>query len=507
MKTSIISIGICLLFILLVVNPMTLGYDVMLQRLETTILQSTNRIGDSKTVIFVDDEGDGDYTSIQDAINNATAGDTIEVYSGTYAENVLINKTLNLYGIDYELGSGDDEGMPMVMKKDTETIFTVTADGCNISGFDFKKIEYTHEAICIYHSDNNNIFGNSLSSNFGIHLFESYYNNVYDNELRDCSRAISLVDSEYNKIYENHITDSVGINLHYHSDYNFVYKNIIEDCIVGIEQWQSENNTVFDNVIIGPDGWMQISIGIRLSSEDGYGTRWSVYGNHISNYGKGIEIRSRYHKIYRNNISDCDYGIITYRISYEMPTRCIDIYENNIKNCLDSGIYLKGAFSSNIYRNNITGNKFGMEIWESWRNNIFENNIKSNERIGMWVWYSEDNLIYHNNFINSDRNVDLHRDKWPNTWNLGYTNDGGGNYWSDYKGKDGNGDGVGDTPYIIFDNDNNPRNDEKDMYPLMEPDGRPNSRAYSYQRTRSYLRYEWLLERFPMLERLLNLLR
>jgi len=496
-------VGIVILFLITTTTPITFGYNIKLQRLETTKLQSTNRNRNSKTVILVDDEGDGDYTSIQDAIDNATAGDTIEVYSGTYAENVLINKTLNLYGIDYELGSGDDEGMPMVMKKDTETIFTVTADGCNISGFDFKKIEYTHEAISIYHSDNNNIFGNSLSSNTGVHLFESYYNNVYDNELRDCNRAISLVDSEYNKIYENHISDSVGIRLHYHSDYNFVYKNIIEDCIVGIEHWQSENNTVFDNVIIGPDGWMSKSIGISIGWDD-YGTRWSVYGNQISNYGKGIEIRSKYHKIYRNNISDCDYGIITDRISYWLSTNHLDIYENNIKNCKDSGIRLKGVFSSNIYRNNITGNKFGMEIWESVRNNIFENNIKSNERIGMWVWYSEDNLIYHNNFINSDRNVDLIRDKWPNTWNLGYTNDGGGNYWSDYKGKDKNGDGVGDTPYIIPDNDNNPRNDEKDMYPLMEPDGRPNSRIYPVNRL-LILRYRFL-ERFSILERLLELL-
>jgi len=35
-----------------------------------------------------------------------------------------------------------------------------------------------------------------------------------------------------------------------------------------------------------------------------------------------------------------------------------------------------------------------------------------------------------------------------------------GNYWSDYAGSDGNGDGIGDTLYIIDDN--------KDEYPLIE---------------------------------------
>ena len=59
----------------------------------------------------------------------------------------------------------------------------------------------------------------------------------------------------------------------------------------------------------------------------------------------------------------------------------------------------------------------------------------------------------------------------PNYWNstqcITYTYSGKtytdylGNYWSDYAGSDADGDGIGDTPYVI--------DGESDNYPLMEP--------------------------------------
>jgi parallel beta-helix repeat protein len=77
--------------------------------------------------------------------------------------------------------------------------------------------------------------------------------------------------------------------------------------------------------------------------------------------------------------------------------------------------------------------------------------------IGLWVENSSYNTFYHNNFIDDEIRVHV-QNSFNNSWDNGCE----GNYWSDYKGTDLDGDGIGDTPYIIDEND-------IDNYPLMSP--------------------------------------
>ena len=148
-------------------------------------------------------------------------------------------------------------------------------------------------------------------------------------------------------------------------------------------------------------------------------------------------------------------------------------------------IYL-GASNNTISGNIISNNSVGIKVDMSGGTTISENYISSN---GMGIWLSGSqnrivrneiinngigvrgfiggNFIQHNNFVNNSVTVPeslLDR----NVWDDGYPS--GGNYWSNYNGTDNNGDGIGDTPYIIDENnqDNYPFINSIDMETIPE---------------------------------------
>ena len=59
---------------------------------------------------------DGPYTSIQDAVEASSDGDTIQVRGGQYAGPLIINKSLKLEGIDWPVIDGNSDGTVVKLK-------------------------------------------------------------------------------------------------------------------------------------------------------------------------------------------------------------------------------------------------------------------------------------------------------------------------------------------------------------------------------------------------------
>jgi len=131
-------------------------------------------------------------------------------------------------------------------------------------------------------------------------------------------------------------------------------------------------------------------------------------------------------------------------------------FQGNTANDNLNGFGLEES-DGNIFRGNTVNNNTlsGFMVGYS-SDNILTSNTVSNNTIE--IWWGSYNRIYHNNFVDNLQHVTI--EDSVNTWDDGYLS--GGNYWSDYTGIDADGDGIGDTPYVIDENN-------VDQFLLMAP--------------------------------------
>jgi len=85
-KKIIIAFGIFILFLVTYINPSVAVYSI-------------KKPIDGNT-LYVGGTGPGNYTKIQDAVDNASAKDIVYVFNGTYNERVKIYNSLKLIGED-----------------------------------------------------------------------------------------------------------------------------------------------------------------------------------------------------------------------------------------------------------------------------------------------------------------------------------------------------------------------------------------------------------------------
>ena len=387
------TIGIIIMFIGLSVIP---AYGINIEKQKTNFVSNGN-------ILYVGGDGPGNYTSIQNAINNSSDGDTIYVYdeSSPYYENLDVDKSITLIGEDKDttIIDGDKNGDVVKIFSNCVNIsgFCIQNSGINLydagiaifSNYNTIKnnnIVHNDEGILFENAKNNNIIDNNISSNdYGVWFSNQSDNNSIVNNSISINQwwGIRLVESDYNILSYNVISDNGnGIDLD-KSDNNFLLYNIITENWFGMELSSSNNNTILENSFLNDD----------LYVYDSY--KNIIIDNTVD--GKPL--------IYFEEESD---KVIDTLAGQIIIVNCVNITIKNqeLSNMVHS-IELWGTKSCIITGNTVFNNHFGIVLYYSSNNLIIENNIINNS-YGILLDYPEDNnTIINNKITNNDYGISI----------------------------------------------------------------------------------------------------
>jgi parallel beta-helix repeat protein len=202
-------------------------------------------------ILYVGGSGPGNYSKIQDAIENSSDGDTVFVYddSSPYYENVLVNKSITL--------KGENKKTTIIDGKKVDFVIHVRADSVTITGFMIihSRFHINYAGIMVSFSDNSHIYDNIIENNHnGIRVTYSYHCNITSNILDDNYFYGIVIDkSPYTYISKNKVTNTswFGIDIHYTSDTVICELNHIEKTgYTGIFLSRSQSNIIRNNNFI-----------------------------------------------------------------------------------------------------------------------------------------------------------------------------------------------------------------------------------------------------------------
>lgn len=424
MKKTILAIGILILFIITTFIPMSIGYNIKMS------IKSRDR-----NILYVGGSGPGNYSKIQEAIDNSSNGDTVFVYNGVYEEHLDVDKSIKIIGEDKFTtiinNSIIDINKPHVFfygfTVQDVVLFSISNSSYypsynnTIKGNIFKSNYQFRGAISIYNSSNNIVTNNSFF-NTGLylsnvnHLHNIVYNNTVNNKplvyfedtsdkvIENAGQAIFVRCNNMTIESQEICYTAVGIQMINTNNCIFI-NNTISNNSYGILLDNSSNNNILKNKFITnyiDIGMLEDSINITIIDNcyltsgiylvsynlDGWNTH-TILNNSI----KGGKIY-----YYKNNHIG---GKIPYDAGQIILANCSNfIIKNlNLSNVICS---IQIGFSSNntILQNNINDNSFAIQLINSNNNTLSYNTLNHSFR-GLNLYSSKGNYIYNNSFKNN----------------------------------------------------------------------------------------------------------
>jgi parallel beta-helix repeat protein len=292
------------------------------------VKKSTIPFSNGKT-LYVGGSGEGNYTSIKDAVNNASEGDTVFVYSGVYFGLVEIEKPLKLIGENIDTTKIDANNYRNAIK--------IASNNVIVSGFTVQNS------------------GGSLYDAGAIRIgkgFNSYKNcSIVGNKIVNNFIGIFFVFADYNKISENIFLNNSHSAIFFHGSYcehNSITSNIFQENTVGFKSGDQKYNDIINNTFINN------KYGIKITSQGNLITRNIFTNNTYGLYFGGGGTSN----IYKNSFVKNQYGL------YLDDSGNNDIKENNfIEN--ECHAYFEVAYYWPLLLYPILRERFKRNYWDN----------------------------------------------------------------------------------------------------------------------------------------------
>ena len=330
----------------------------------------------------------GGNEALQKTLDEAEAGDVIELSPGTYAGPIRLEKPLILRGRDAVIDGGG-----------IGTTVVVAAPGAQVEGLTVRNSgdDVGGPDACIYVEP---------SATGAV---------LRNNTLRDCAFGIWVHETEGVQLVGNRIWGRKNVR--------------VTDRGNGIHLFDASHAVVRDNEVRDARDGIYVS-----ATEDSL-----IEGNLAEHVRFGIHYMYSYRNTLRGNtIKDNTLGIAL------MESRHLVVEDNYAFGNRRQGLLFRDVLGSEIRRNRLERNGTGMFFFSS-TENVIEDNVVADNEIGLKIWAGTRRNRVEGNVIRGNREQVFYVGAEDQFWG----EDGRGNYWGDYLGWDQDGDGVGDRPHRV----------------------------------------------------------
>jgi len=281
-------------------------------------IEQSNIATSNGITLYVGGSGPGNYTKIQDAIDDASDGDTVFVYeSGSpYRETIEINISIHLIG--------EEKNSTCIDAENNGTVVEILAENVQVTN------------LTIQHSGRGFAAGINVVGDNCIIAHTNIINNHYGLRIQDANNPIII----HNKIADND-RDELQLHSSHHGRIEHNTISRIDGYTIGIHTVLCTNISICNNTVNKTYDGMYIaaSTHITIHNNQVKGCRWKaiMLDNSPENSIKHNFLRQSIHSNYA-----CD-------ITLDNSPRCI--VENNT---LYSGLLISESYP-NMVHNNIVG--------------------------------------------------------------------------------------------------------------------------------------------------------